>query len=313
MSRLALRFISGKYKGGEYILSNTKDTFVGRSSNIDLVLMEDMVSRKHARIWVEDGQVNLEDFGSTNGTFVNGEKISRAVVNRGDRILIGTSIMKLVETDKEPRQTSSEIIPGADADTSGMPSRDGSSSSSASVSAMTGTIDEVPLPDLIQLLSSSKKTGTLIITSHKTIGKLHLEKGKLIYCSVDNSPNLAPLKAIFRILSWVTGKFELLGAESDDFPETIDMPTEHILMEGLRQLDEIRNLKDKLPPMETDLVIVTPLTAKLADLSPEQLEVFQLIHNYSVIQDVIDMAPMDTSEAANIIMTLLKKSYAIEA
>ena len=168
MSRLALRFISGKYKGGEYILSNTKDTFVGRSSNIDLVLMEDMVSRKHARIWVEDGQVNLEDFGSTNGTFVNGEKISRAVVNQGDRILIGTSIMKLVETDKEPRQTSSEIIPGSEADTSVMPARDGSSSSSASVSAMTGTIDEVPLPDLIQLLSSSKKTGTLIITSHNT-------------------------------------------------------------------------------------------------------------------------------------------------
>jgi hypothetical protein len=275
--------------------------------------MEDMVSRKHARIWLENEQVNLEDFGSTNGTFVNGEKISRAVVNRGDRILIGTSIMKLVETDKEPRQTSSEIIPGSDADTSGMPSQDGSSSSSASVSAMTGTIDEVPLPDLIQLLSSSKKTGTLIITSHKTIGKIHLEKGKLIFCSVDDSPNLAPLKAIFRILSWVTGKFELHGAESTDFPETLDMPTEHILMEGLRQLDEIRNLKGKLPPMETVLVIAAPLTAKLADLSKEQLEIFQLIHNYGVIQDVIDMAPMDATNAATIIMKLLKKSYAIEA
>jgi hypothetical protein len=91
------------------------------------------------------------------------------------------------------------------------------------------------------------------------------------------------------------------------------MPTEHILMEGLRQLDEIRNLKGKLPPMETELVIVTPLTAKLTDLSPEQLEIFQLIHNYRTIQDVIDMTSMDTSKAANIIMGLLKKSYAIEA
>jgi pSer/pThr/pTyr-binding forkhead associated (FHA) protein len=312
MSRLALRFISGKYKGGEYIISNTKDTFVGRSSNIDLVLMEDMVSRKHARIWLEDGQVNLEDFGSTNGTFVNGEKISRAVVNRGDRILIGTSIMKLVETDKDPRQTSSEIIPGSDSATSGMPAHDRASNTSASVSAMTGTIDEVPLPDLIQLLSSSKKTGTLIITSHKTAGKLHLEKGKIVFCSVDSSPNLAPLKAIFRILSWQTGKFELHGAEATEFPETIDMPTEHILMEGLRQLDEIRNLEGKLPPMDTQLIVVTPLSAKLTDLSPEQLEVFQLVHNSGELQNVIDMAPMDTTKAANILMELLKKSYIIE-
>jgi hypothetical protein len=271
-----------------------------------------MVSRKHARIWIEDGQVNLEDFGSTNGTFVNGEKISRAVVNRGDRILIGTSIMKLVETEKEPRQTSSEIIPGSDSATSGMPAHGAALSTSVSVSAMTGTIDEVPLPDLIQLLSSSKKTGTLIITSHKTTGKLHLEKGKIVFCSVDNSPNLAPLKAIFRILSWHTGKFELHGAEETEFSETIDMPTEHILIEGLRQLDEIHNLEGKLPPMETQLVIVTPLSAKLTDLTPEQLEVFQLVHNHGVLQNVIYMAAMDTTKAANIVMELLKKSYIIE-
>jgi hypothetical protein len=275
--------------------------------------MEDMVSRKHARIWIVDGQVNIEDFGSTNGTFVNGEKISHSVVNRGDRILIGTSIMKLVETDSKARQTNAEMIPGSDADAIGMPAQDRASTSLTSASAMTGTIDEVPLPDLIQLLSSSKKTGTLVVTSHKTTGKLHLEKGKLVFCSVDDSPKLTPLKAIFRILSWNTGKFELHGPVSIDFPETIDMPTEHILMEGLRQLDEISNLKGKLPPMETELVIVTPLSAKLTDLSTEQLEIFQLIHNYGVVQDVIDMAPMNTTTAANIIMGLLKKSYAIEA
>ena len=59
MVRLALRFISGKYKGGEYVLSQKNETLVGRSSNIDLVLMEDMVSRKHARIWIEDDAVQM--------------------------------------------------------------------------------------------------------------------------------------------------------------------------------------------------------------------------------------------------------------
>src|SRR5262249_21238510 len=74
---LALRFISGKYQGGEVPL-NRKELIVGRSSDLDLVLIEDMVSRKHARFVVEGNMVTLQDLGSTNGTFVNGEKIKQS-------------------------------------------------------------------------------------------------------------------------------------------------------------------------------------------------------------------------------------------
>ena len=40
-----LRFISGKYKGGEFPVSADKEIVVGRSSDLDMVLVEDMVSR----------------------------------------------------------------------------------------------------------------------------------------------------------------------------------------------------------------------------------------------------------------------------
>ena len=44
-----------------------------------MVLVEDMVSRRHARIAYErDDEIIIEDLGSTNGTFVNGEKIQSA-------------------------------------------------------------------------------------------------------------------------------------------------------------------------------------------------------------------------------------------
>src|SRR6185436_5125887 len=76
---LALRFISGKYQGGEFPLGTQHEIVVGRSSELDMVL--------------------IEDLGSTNGTFVNGEKIKRATLKEGDRVLIGTSILKVVSTD----------------------------------------------------------------------------------------------------------------------------------------------------------------------------------------------------------------------
>src|SRR6476646_10829108 len=93
----ALRFISGKYQGGEFPLKMNRQVTIGRSSELDMVLVEDMVSRKHAKITVGPGKVLIEDLGSTNGTFVNGEKIRQARLKEGDRILIGTSILKLIE------------------------------------------------------------------------------------------------------------------------------------------------------------------------------------------------------------------------
>src|SRR5215210_7928505 len=91
-----LRFISGKYQGGEFPIVNDKPIIVGRSSDLDMVLVEDMVSRKHARITMQQDQIWIEDLGSTNGTFVNGEKIKRARLKEGDRVLIGTLILKVI-------------------------------------------------------------------------------------------------------------------------------------------------------------------------------------------------------------------------
>src|SRR5690348_18284645 len=98
--RFALRFISGKYQGGEFPLRMNREIIIGRSSDLDMVLVEDMVSRRHAKITSTDAEVYIQDLGSTNGTFVNGEKISRSRLNEGDRILVGTSIMKVVGADE---------------------------------------------------------------------------------------------------------------------------------------------------------------------------------------------------------------------
>ena len=92
----ALRFISGKYQGGLFPLSPDREIVIGRSSELDMVLVEDMVSRKHAKISTVAGQIIITDMGSTNGTFVNGEKVRKTRLKEGDRILIGTSILKVV-------------------------------------------------------------------------------------------------------------------------------------------------------------------------------------------------------------------------
>ena len=93
--KFALRFISGKYQGGEFPVDENREIVVGRSSDLDMVLVEEMVSRKHARLRLVGGTIELEDLGSTNGTFVNGERITQVKLKEGDRVLIGSNIFNL--------------------------------------------------------------------------------------------------------------------------------------------------------------------------------------------------------------------------
>ena len=64
-SGFALRFISGKYQGGEYPLPSEREIVIGRGGELDIVLVEDMVSRKHAKITTQQGKIVIQDLGPT--------------------------------------------------------------------------------------------------------------------------------------------------------------------------------------------------------------------------------------------------------
>ena len=72
----ALKFISGKYQGGEFPLKMDRQVIIGRSNDLDMVLVEDMVSRKHAKITYRQGAFWLSDLGSMGGTWIDGTKLA---------------------------------------------------------------------------------------------------------------------------------------------------------------------------------------------------------------------------------------------
>jgi pSer/pThr/pTyr-binding forkhead associated (FHA) protein len=72
---------------------------IGRLPECDIPLQDNLVSRMHARLSVQDGAVVLEDLHSSNGVYVNGLRIAHnAILREGDRILIGTVEISLFET-----------------------------------------------------------------------------------------------------------------------------------------------------------------------------------------------------------------------
>jgi Protein of unknown function (DUF3662)/FHA domain len=66
---------------------------LGRGTDCDLRLVDPGVSRHHAEIRVEDGEVVLVDLGSTNGTFVNGQPVRRVTLTDGTRVTLGRTTL----------------------------------------------------------------------------------------------------------------------------------------------------------------------------------------------------------------------------
>jgi pSer/pThr/pTyr-binding forkhead associated (FHA) protein len=63
---------------------------MGRAPRADFVVDAALVSRVHCRFTLNDSnELELEDLGSTNGTFVNGKKVMRATLSDGDKLTIG--------------------------------------------------------------------------------------------------------------------------------------------------------------------------------------------------------------------------------
>jgi len=295
----ALRFISGKYQGGEFPLPPSKELVVGRSSELDMVLVEDMVSRRHAKITVTGDQIFIQDLGSTNGTFVNGEKIKRARLQEGDRILIGTSIIKLVAADAGA--TAHPSGPNLEAVAAGR--------RTSQVRTMSGSIAEIPLPDLMQLFSASKKSGVLVVRTDKDTGKIFFDGGSVVYATVNENYDVPPLKSLYRILTWEDGTFDMEPPEEREFADPIQMSTEGILMEGMRQLDEVRRLGDEMPPMHATISFAMPMIPPMRDLAAEELDVLQLAYNYGHTETILNKSLATDLETSEILVKLIKGGY----
>jgi predicted component of type VI protein secretion system len=94
-------------------------TVVGRQEDCQLQVKSSQVSRRHCELSEKDGQLTVKDLGSSNGTFVNGEKVegSRAL-EPGDTLTLGNVTFRIERAEAAVgavRRPSDEAVPVAEA------------------------------------------------------------------------------------------------------------------------------------------------------------------------------------------------------
>ena len=102
MIKLELRF---KVRVLKKIETEKPEIIIGRSPTTDIQIDNLAVSKQHARLIKQEDQYALEDLNSTNGTFLNDEKISKVNLNHNDTITVGKHTIVILYNNESNRKT----------------------------------------------------------------------------------------------------------------------------------------------------------------------------------------------------------------
>ena len=128
--------------------------------------------------------------------------------------------------------------------------------------------------------------------------------------TVNENYDVAPLKSLsFASSRGKQGTFDMEPPEDREFLEPLSMGTEALLMEAMRQIDEVRRLGPDLPALSAQLALAMPLIPPLRDLTPDELDVLQLSYNYGHVETVLNKSLASDLQTSEILVKLLKAGY----
>ena len=271
-----LQFVAGKYKGEQYALLPDTTHLTGRSTESNLVLKDDAVSRKHARFSHRRGRVWLVDLGSRNGTVINGHRATTHCLEKSDRIAIGSSLMRV------------DVVPASQLSRSSLRANNKDAGSGRS---MTGSLAELPLTDVLQWLATSRKTGTLVV-SGANVGSLSLRDGQVFYARIDGS-DVGPQKALLRMLGWTDGTFSLDSTMEEEVEQELSMSLDHLLMEAARIQDELSHLGERHRLPTGKVALKLPSDTPWSGLDAEKLDMLHAVACGKTWSEILDALPED--------------------
>lgn len=173
---------------------------------------------------------------------------------------------------------------------------------------VSGELSQISLPDLIQLFQVNQKSGVIALrrrsgSEQEEHGAITVAAGEIVQAAVGA---VEGEKALFRLLTWSVGSFEFRDG-TDDVVRQIQTPTRNLLMEGMRQVDELTRLGDQLPPAGSSVA----LRVKSAEL-PNTIhaltqEVLLLLELYATVQDVVDRCSYPDYQVLRTLQTLAER------
>jgi hypothetical protein len=168
--------------------------------------------------------------------------------------------------------------------------------------AFQGSLAELHLPDIIQLVSVSGKTGVFHLSDRAHRGEIWLFEGRIVHAEVDD---LAGEEAVYALAIWRSGEFRF---EPGNAPprQTIQKSNTGLLMEAARRLDEWRVLSKKIPSVELvpEFVILENREGQI-NLNTMEWLLLSKIDGLRTVKQIASAAGMSVFDAAKLLYGLV--------
>jgi len=193
---LMLHFLSGKEKGRELLLPDGQDVVLGRAETGEFLVDDFRIAKREAVISTVGDFVNLKDTGAATGVLVNGQKVVQTALKEGDRIRLSGVMLVLVVVNRFSESFQTQVVKKGDSDFAKVPPK----ATILGAGTLGGTIKEVPVAEMLQFLSNSRKSGVLKLESGNHVAKVYLRDGSVFYAWIDGALKVHPQKHLFRVL-----------------------------------------------------------------------------------------------------------------
>jgi DNA-binding response OmpR family regulator len=167
-----------------------------------------------------------------------------------------------------------------------------------------GSLSQLPLPDLMQILAMNKRTGRLVLSHGTTRGEVFMNNGRAVNARFGE---VEGEKALFRLLSFSEGSFAFTPGPPSARVR-LERQMEDALLESARQADERARLWESLPAPSTRVALAPDATVPV-DPHPVTAEVLQLMGQPRKISDLMDLTVSPDLEVMGAVKALLESGH----
>jgi hypothetical protein len=164
-----------------------------------------------------------------------------------------------------------------------------------------GSIQELPVPDIIQLVSVSGKTGMFTLVRGNERGFIYLKNGQMVHARLSD---LTGEEAIYALAIWSSGDFQFTPGEETDV-NSIEQTNTSLLIEAARRLDEWKVLSRKIPAIDYVPSFLVRDSAEPVTLSPPEWNLVIHVDGKRTIEELARVVNMSSFETAKVLYGLI--------
>ncbi len=164
-----------------------------------------------------------------------------------------------------------------------------------------GSIQELPVPDIIQLVSVSGKTGMFMLMRGSERGYIYLRNGKIVHAEVGS---IRGEEAVYALAIWSSGDFQFTPGKETE-ATTIDKTNTSLLMEAARRLDEWKVLSRKIPGVDYIPVLKPREMGEAVTLSPPEWNLVIRIDGRKTVEELARATSSNSFDTAKVLYGLV--------